>query len=127
MVTNLVACGKMTKHLAKVREPYDFTPPCYRPLKKMCIFVNLGTLLYSNGDEYQGFWSNDQRHGRGRFVSCETGAIYEGEYAEGNRHGVGTLYFASGDSITGRWKKGVIDGPVEYHFAKGSPWLDPDY
>ena len=44
-----------------------------------------GTLEYSNGDLYEGEWRNDQRHGRGKFISFCTGppVIYEGSWRDG--------------------------------------------
>jgi hypothetical protein len=86
-----------------------------------------GILEYSNGDIYDGEWANDQRHGRGKFVSESTGVTYLGDWREGMRHGQGSLYFPNNDYFVGKWTRGVVDGPVNYHFNDSSPWLDPEY
>jgi MORN repeat len=52
---------------------------------------------------------------------------YVGSWRDGLKDGVGTLYFPNGDTLSGRWAEGVIDGPVEYKFHEGSPWNDPEY
>ena len=37
-----------------------------------------GTMNFSNGDVYIGEWKNDSRHGRGKFISCETAEVQSG-------------------------------------------------
>ena len=93
-----------------------------------------GTLKYSNGDHYEGEWTDDQRNGKtsqekkekakllivvfhylsmsksriqgnGKFTSSETNITYSGSWRDGLKDGVGSLFFPSGDIITGRWKE----------------------
>jgi hypothetical protein len=37
------------------------------------------------------------------------------------------MFLANGDSFTGEWRRGLINGPVVYKFAEKSPWNDPEY
>lgn len=89
-----------------------------------------GTLKYSNGDHYEGEWTDDQRNGtsdyrllsnhlkrfshviflrlsegNGKFTSSETNITYSGSWRDGLKEGVGSLFFPSGDVLTGRWKE----------------------
>ena len=43
--------------------------------------------------------------GDGKFISNETGITYAGSWLDGLKHGLGTLYFESGDEIVGRWNE----------------------
>jgi MORN repeat len=43
--------------------------------------------------------------GDGKFISNETGITYVGSWLDGLKHGLGTLYFESGDEIVGRWNE----------------------
>ena len=54
------------------------------------------------------------------------GYRYEGEWYQGRRHGTGSIFLTNGDSFTGAWKEGKMDGPVAYKFAEDSPWANPD-
>lgn len=37
------------------------------------------------------------------------------------------MYLANGDSFTGQWRQGVLDGPVMFKFADNSPWNEAEY
>ena len=54
------------------------------------------------------------------------GYRYEGEWYQGRRHGNGSIFLTNGDSFTGMWKEGKMDGPVVYKFADDSVWSNPD-
>ena len=41
--------------------------------------------------------------------------------------GSGTLVQGSGDSFSGEWRRGLINGPVVFKFGDKSPWNDPEY
>jgi hypothetical protein len=61
------------------------------------------------------------------FFSNSTGCTYEGYFKEGRKDGSGTLHLSNGDQLKGKWRQGVIDGPVEFLFKESSPWNEPDY
>ena len=65
-------------------------------------------------------------HTRPALPSLKTGYRYEGEWYQGRRHGTGSIFLTNGDSFTGAWKEGKMDGPVAYKFAEDSPWANPD-
>jgi MORN repeat len=43
--------------------------------------------------------------GMGKFISSATNMTYSGHWKDGLKDGQGSLYFPSGDIITGRWKE----------------------
>ena len=78
-----------------------------------------GILQYSIGNIYEGAWLMDRRHGHGSFTCAQDGYRYEGEWYQGRRHGQGSIYLTNGDSFTGMWKEGKMEGPVMYRCAAG--------
>jgi hypothetical protein len=46
----------------------------------------LGSCVWVDGSTYEGFWSNDVRHGKGVFKSRE-GTVYDGMFDDDIRHG----------------------------------------
>jgi hypothetical protein len=109
-----------------------------------------GELTFTNGDRLQGTWAEDRLDGPGVMRYGATGNVYEGEFkedlrdgngtlfdvatnsrfeglwAQGRRHGPGKLFFADGSCATGEWVEGLPAGPLTYHLAPNSPWLDAE-
>ena len=46
-------------------------------------------MIFANGDEYVGDYFNDKRAGNGKYIWA-SGAVYEGDFAGGMIHGMGT-------------------------------------
>ncbi|KAI8466357.1 MAG: hypothetical protein J3K34DRAFT_524609 [Monoraphidium minutum] len=94
------------------------------------------TVFDTNGEQYTGEWSDNQRHGKG-VVVYKNGDKYEGDWHGGVRHGQGTLWVLrdgchtvrysgdwaddlpdgqgkfldeSGDSYEGGWRDGLREG-----------------
>jgi len=69
----------------------------------------------SNGDRYEGEFSNDYRDGRGVYVwgskTPWAGDRYEGEYKRDLRHGWGIYQWSSGDKYEGAWENDLRMGP----------------
>jgi hypothetical protein len=96
-----------------------------------------GSLAFANGNVFEGGWKDNkvsrvlwtisQRHGFGVFTCAADGYRYEGEWFANRRHGLGTIFLPNGDRFTGMWRDGKLDGPVEYVFAEGSGWNEPDF
>ncbi len=52
-----------------------------------------GTYTYSNGDTYEGDWSNSLRHGEGTYTFSSSESKYVGTWVNGRREGMGELLF----------------------------------
>jgi len=46
-----------------------------------------GTETMPNGDTYQGFFHNDERHGQGEYFKKENGWTYVGPFVNGKKNG----------------------------------------
>lgn len=68
-----------------------------------------GKLAYLNNDVYQGEFFQDKRNGVGTFRSAG-GGYYEGSWKEGLAHGTGNMYYANGEVYIGNWQMGMKHG-----------------
>jgi len=100
-----------------------------------------GTLIWSNGDQYNGSFRNGQREGHGTITwqaggeyvgewhaNCMHGTgtrryvngnMYNGEYDQNQRHGNGRLYYANGDMYHGEWMRDKMQGEGRYYYQSG--------
>lgn len=46
-----------------------------------------GKVFYSNDDIYIGEYKDDNKHGQGKLIRFEDGAVFEGTWAEDNFQG----------------------------------------
>eukprot|EP00003_Mantamonas_plastica_P020520 TRINITY_DN330_c0_g1_i3.p2 TRINITY_DN330_c0_g1~~TRINITY_DN330_c0_g1_i3.p2 ORF type:complete len:103 (+),score=13.70 TRINITY_DN330_c0_g1_i3:21-329(+) len=68
-----------------------------------------GKMVYKNKvAEFDGDWSEGQRHGVGVLRRQEF--VYRGEWKYGKMHGTGTKTWKNGDSYHGDWREGEKDG-----------------
>ena len=80
-----------------------------------------GTMVWTNGDTYEGEWENGEIHGQGTMV-WTNGDTYEGEWENGEEHGQGTMVWVNGDTYEGEWKNGAIHGQGKYVWADGETY-----
>lgn len=52
-----------------------------------------GTMVYANGNRYDGEWRDDLSEGRGIMTYHPSGNRYEGGWLAGRRHGKGVMYY----------------------------------
>jgi hypothetical protein len=64
-----------------------------------------GKYIWSNGDEYEGDWENEEINGNGTFKSSK-GTHYDGEWKSNLKHGKGTLKNQDGIYI-GEFENGL--------------------
>ena len=107
----------------------------------------LATVLWANGDVYEGYFENNFRNGKGTMVfasrvgepgigrydgdwkadimhgkGCRkypNGDTYDGEFREGKRHGEGRFYYANGDMFWGSFEDNEMHGFGRYYYASG--------
>ncbi len=68
-----------------------------------------GTLQFSNGDKYIGFWKKQYREGKGTLVFA-SGEKYEGEFVKSKFDGYGKYSYKNGSTYVGDWKNGAKNG-----------------
>ena len=52
-------------------------------------------------------------------------ALYEGNWFEGERHGAGKVTYVNGDTVSGNFVNGVLDGFAEFEFMGDQPGRAP--
>eukprot|EP00964_Phaeocystis_antarctica_P095229 scaffold61753_cov57-Phaeocystis_antarctica.AAC.2 len=78
-----------------------------------------GTMVYADGDMYEGQWLAGGRHGHGKYTFA-TGNVYEGAYVEDLNHGHGKMTYAHGDVYEGEYVEDEKQGQGKYTNAAGS-------
>ncbi|KAI9994231.1 hypothetical protein PInf_016799 [Phytophthora infestans] len=91
-----------------------------------------GHCVISGGREtYSGQWRGNSFHGTGNYTDAE-GNIYEGEFVQGKKHGVGKLIAPASElqsdstvpqqtqQYTGEWRDGCREGLGDAVFSDGS-------
>lgn len=48
-------------------------------------------------------------------------------YTMNVQEGSGVMFLSTGDSFSGEWRRGLINGPVVFKFHDQSAWNDPEY
>jgi hypothetical protein len=104
-------------------------------------FNTEGKMIYANGDIYEGDWTDNLKHGVGKYSSAlekwtyegkftldkitgsgvltlENGDKYSGNFHEGLMEGDGTVDYTNGDVFHGTFHRGARHGNGEYHVAK---------
>ncbi|XP_027145452.1 radial spoke head 10 homolog B isoform X2 [Larimichthys crocea] len=80
------------------------------------------------GQQYVGMWQNGVQHGRGTHVWILKGADeshysqcnkYTGDFAQGQWHGRGAFYYASGAIYEGEWRNNKRHGQGKFTFKDG--------
>ena len=76
------------------------------------------SIVYSNGDIYEGGISDLKKNGTGKIIYA-SGDVYEGEFVNDKLTGTGKYSFANGDVYTGDFKADVRTGEGKYTWANG--------
>ena len=85
------------------------------------VMTGYGTMTYSDGRTYEGFFKADQFHGKGKYTWPTTNlsssprkptktSWYEGEFHEGNLHGIGIYKPIDGPERKSKWDNGKFVG-----------------
>lgn len=81
-----------------------------------------GTILYPNGDRYEGQWLNGKKHGQGT-MTYANGNVYTGQYENGLKHGKGTFTYTNQDVYEGEFQQGKKEGQGQYTYADGEQYI----
>jgi hypothetical protein len=57
----------------------------------------------ASGDQYEGDWRDNVRHGHGTQLSTDDGSIYTGQYIMGIKHGPGSTTYLNGNRFEGNY------------------------
>lgn len=84
-----------------------------------CILTGQGTFVSSSGDQYEGEWQDNMRHGKGTQLSTADGSIYHGTYVMGIKEGPGTTTYLNGDRFQGDFRVDHARGQGTYILQVG--------
>lgn len=59
-----------------------------------------GKMLYANRDTYEGHWKQGQPDGHGIYTQHRTGNVYDGNWCEGKKSGTGVMYYKVSEEDT---------------------------
>eukprot|EP01016_Furgasonia_blochmanni_P000704 TRINITY_DN1020_c0_g1_i10.p1 TRINITY_DN1020_c0_g1~~TRINITY_DN1020_c0_g1_i10.p1 ORF type:complete len:419 (+),score=58.08 TRINITY_DN1020_c0_g1_i10:65-1321(+) len=79
----------------------------------------LGPYMFENGAVYEGQWKSGMRHGRGSQYWSD-GSVYQGYWRNNLANGKGRLVHADGDVYEGTWKDDKAHGYGRYVHVDGS-------
>ncbi len=78
-----------------------------------------GTMIYRNGEKYEGHWKKGVREGYGIFF-FSTGQKYSGMWSAGEMHGEGAYLLPDGSRYYGSMKHNTISGYGECFYQDGT-------
>lgn len=82
----------------------------------------VGVYRFANGDRYEGAFANHLRDGRGVFRYTAVKAVYDGEWAGGQKSGTGTYTTPSG-TYTGQFANNTFHGEGTLVEASGAQYV----
>jgi hypothetical protein len=71
--------------------------------------VGVGSCKWADNSSYQGDWAQGKRHGNGIFITAE-GHKYEGAFINDVKHGEGRLSYKNGEIVEGCWENDRLNG-----------------
>lgn len=80
----------------------------------------VGRFVYSNGDEYEGEFLHGQRHGTGTMFYASDQSVYEGQWQHNQQHGHGMRNWGDGILYVGAWENNQMHGQGKYTLACGT-------
>lgn len=90
-----------------------------------------GTQKSADGTTIMGEWQNGKPHGHASIIDEKGTVIYEGQFQDGKRHGLGRQIFKNLDMYDGGWNNGRLHGRGVYYFSDGNKlqgtWKDGLY
>jgi len=84
-------------------------------------FDGKGTLIFTNGDTYEGQFRDSERNGQGKMTWYNRNT-YDGEWKNGLMDGRGTYKWLGGNIYAGSWVKGKQEGRGKFTFLNGNSY-----
>lgn len=118
------ADGSQRRGLWKKGQPYE--APTAEPVKEApptSVAANEEKNKPAKKEEKQqtGCVSGDCNNGQGIYI-YPSGAIYIGDFVNGEIHGIGACYYSDGSKYQGNWKNRYPEGKGTKIFADGTQW-----
>jgi len=69
-----------------------------------------GTFSRKNGERYVGYFKNNKMNGYGKLKSFIKNEVYEGNFKDGIKQGIGKYFYSNGDTYKGYWLDNLRNG-----------------
>lgn len=76
------------------------------------------TLLFEDGNTFEGKWKFGNMNGFGQYTWKEIGS-YKGNWLDGKKHGYGTMVWIDGSKYDGKWALDEFNGYGTYYYNNG--------
>lgn len=83
-------------------------------------------MFFDGGAVYDGQWADDEMHGEGT-MTFDTGASYSGSFTANKFHGRGKYSWPDGTSYEGQWRANLMHGEGVYTDAQNRRWIGRFY
>ncbi len=81
-----------------------------------------GMIFKDEGRYYVGYWDNGRQYKKGKVFDRKNNLLYEGEYKNGVKEGIGVYYYQSGEKYEGKFVNGVKEGKGIFYWKNGNKW-----
>lgn len=82
----------------------------------------MGENHFPNGDIYKGHYEKGVRQGEGKYFWKQPAAIYEGNYANHKKEGMGVMKYPDGSVYEGEFHEGRRHGHGKYTYPNGDTY-----
>ena len=82
-------------------------------------FMIFGNFYFHNGDSFIGYFKENKFDGYGKFKYKNLGEVYEGQFINGKRQGIGKYFYKNGDIYEGYWMDDMRNGYGYIKFFNG--------
>ena len=81
-----------------------------------------GMIFRDEGTYYVGYWDNGRQFKKGKVFDKKNNLLYDGEYKNGVKEGIGVFYYQSGEKYEGKFMNGVKEGKGTFYWKNGNKW-----
>ncbi len=81
-----------------------------------------GMIFKDEGRYYVGYWDNGRQFKKGKVFDRKNNLLYDGEYKNGVKEGIGVYYYQSGEKYEGKFVNGVKEGKGIFYWKNGNKW-----
>ena len=81
-----------------------------------------GMIFKDEGTYYVGYWDNGRQYKKGKVFDRKNNLLYDGEFKNGVKEGIGVYYYQSGEKYEGKFVNGVKEGKGIFYWKNGNKW-----
>ncbi|MEQ1642279.1 MAG: hypothetical protein ABL959_02410 [Pyrinomonadaceae bacterium] len=123
IASTLLLTPALAREAGHIFEPFtNANSPTASVFFDKCVAGNCtngkGTIVYTNGDAYDGDFVDNKAHGQGTYRTKD-GQVYVGQFAKGAYNGRGKITFLNGEIYDGGWLQNQRSGKGKAIYRDG--------